>query len=126
MKKVIGKHETKVTEKYIARNSGDGTGSPGNDSREWCVKYHNTNGAVVEKFYDGTVSVALNTGGFDTATTKRRMNETSEQFDLGFKVFAKDENWFVRIRDGELMPFVDGMVAFNQRQSKKMRQSIVD
>ena len=107
MKKVIGKTATNVTEKYIARDTG-------NDSREWCVKYHNMNVAVVEKFYDGTVSVALNTGGFDTATTKRRMNETSEQFDLGFKVFAKDFDWFVITRDDKLVPFVDGMVAFNQ------------
>ena len=56
------------------------------------VRYHNTD---VVKF--NCCVIDLNTGGWDTATTKVRMNQTSNQFNLGFKVFQKDYQWFARI-----------------------------
>lgn len=55
-----------------------------------CVKYHNTN---VVKFNDN--KIVLNSGGWWTPTTKNRMNQTSNQFGLGFRVFQKDFVWFV-------------------------------
>ena len=42
-------------------------------------------------------SITLNHGGFKTATTKRRMNQVSEAFNLRFKVFQEDFKWFVEI-----------------------------
>lgn len=69
------------------------------------VKYHNTN--VVE-FSD--TEIILNSGGWHTATTKVRMNQTANKFDLGYKVFSVKGSWFVRSRDyDELIPFEDGM-----------------
>ena len=35
-------------------------------------------------------SIILNNGGWMTVTTKRRMNQVAEQFDLGFTVYQKD------------------------------------
>jgi hypothetical protein len=48
------------------------------------VIYHST--AVVEKTPEG---VRLDSGGWRTATTKTRMNQASNQFGLGFQVYAK-------------------------------------
>ena len=54
------------------------------------VKYHWTN---VVSFNEDTIT--LNTGGFETNTTKTRMNQTSNQFNLGFRVYQKNFDWFV-------------------------------
>jgi len=67
------------------------------------VKYHWTD---VVKF--DHVRVILDSGGWRTPTTKTRMNQTSNQFGLGFRVFQKDFEWFVEF-GGEVLPFIDGM-----------------
>ena len=72
--KMIGKHKTKIKKH--------------ND--EIIVKYHDTN---VVTFNNN--SIVLNTGGWTSNTTIKRMNETSNQFDLGFGVFQKNWEWFV-------------------------------
>ena len=68
------------------------------------ITYHQT---VVVKFNQRTV--VLNSGGWMTATTKTRMNQASNQFDLGFQVFQKDFGWFVERPDGETVDFGNGM-----------------
>ncbi len=40
--------------------------------------------------------IILDTGGWFSATTKSRMNQASHQFDLGYSVYSKDYQWFVR------------------------------
>lgn len=60
-------------------------------------------------------TVKLNSGGWQTGTTKRRMNEAARAFTLGFTVYSKDhEEWYVQPYgpdwDAEPIPFVDGMV----------------
>lgn len=67
------------------------------------VLYHRT---VLVKFQ--TARIILNSGGWRTATTKTRMNQTSNQYGLEFHVFQKDFDWFVTFR-GETIPFVDHM-----------------
>jgi len=63
------------------------------------------NGALVVTYHETPVvtvtreMITLDTGGFETATTKTRMNQASNQFDLGFKVFQKNFNWFVKFKD---------------------------
>tara|TARA_R100000908_G_C3735598_1_gene133633 strand:- start:718 stop:1005 length:288 start_codon:yes stop_codon:yes gene_type:complete len=64
------------------------------------VKYHWTN---VVSFNEDTIT--LNTGGFETNTTKTRMNQTSNQFDLGFRVYQKNFDWFVEY-DGKTFEFL--------------------
>jgi hypothetical protein len=61
------------------------------------IKYHNT--VVVEMLLDGIY--ILRSGGWHTATTKRRITEYGP-----VRIYQKDFNWF--LSDGN--PFVDGMV----------------
>ena len=58
------------------------------------VRYHQTD---VVKF--DTHHVTLNSGGYRTATTKVRMMQASNQFDLGFAVYQKAFDWFVVFAD---------------------------
>ena len=67
------------------------------------VVYHST--AVVRFNMD---EIILNRGGWKTPTTKSRMNQTSNQFMLGFTVFQKDFDWFVDYRH-QTFEFEDGM-----------------
>ncbi len=53
--------------------------------------YHTT--AVVTVHRDG--SIMLDTGGWRTATTKTAMNQASNEAGLGFRVFAREGDWFV-------------------------------
>lgn len=41
--------------------------------------------------------VTLNSGGWQTVTTKRRLNEAAKAFGLGFAVWQKDFEWFVTV-----------------------------
>lgn len=69
------------------------------------VTYHNT--VIVE--FDLNKTVTLDSGGWQTATTKTRMNQASSQFNLGYSVFQKDFDWFVRLESGEVVEFRDNM-----------------
>ena len=69
-----------------------------------CVRYHQTD---VVRFKDE--SIILNTGGWFTATTKVRMNQASNQFGLGFHVYQKSHEWFVRMEDGRVLRMTDGI-----------------
>jgi hypothetical protein len=69
-----------------------------------CVRYHETD---VVRFTED--HIVLNSNGWRTATTLRRMNQASTQFDLGIKVFQKDFEWYVICKKGEI-PFADNMV----------------
>lgn len=54
------------------------------------VRYHATD---VVTFDVNTIK--LNTGGYRSATTKLRMNQTSNQFDLGYVVWQDKGEWYV-------------------------------
>jgi hypothetical protein len=75
------------------------------------VIYHST--AVVEVTPAG---LRLESGGWRTATTKTRMNQASNQYALGFKVFARARAWYVSYR-GEELPFVDGLILAHAGQT---------
>ena len=65
-----------------------------------CV-YHHT--IVVE--WDNK-HITLDTGGWQTLTTKTRMNQVSNQYGLGYQVYQEDFNWYVMYK-GEVIPFND-------------------
>ena len=67
------------------------------------VVYHST--AVVQFNSD---KIILNSGGWDTATTKSRMNQASNQYGLGYEVYQVNFSWYVNYR-GETIPFRDMM-----------------
>ena len=57
------------------------------------VVYHNTRVVDVTPEH-----ITLDTGGWKTVTTKRRMNQASVQFNLGYSVYQQKGHWFVRYR----------------------------
>jgi hypothetical protein len=61
----------------------------------------------IVEWRDGKIT--LRSGGWETVTTKRKMNQASNQFALGFGVWQKDHEWFVNLPDGDTVPFEDGM-----------------
>lgn len=67
------------------------------------VVYHNT--AVVQF---SPTKIVLDSGGYKTKTTKLRMNQTSNQYGLGFEVYQQNYEWFVKYR-GKTLEFYDGM-----------------
>ena len=67
------------------------------------VIYHNT---AVVKANPG--KIILNSGGHKTQTTKLRMNQASNEYNLGFEVFQRDYEWFVTYK-GQTHEFRDGI-----------------
>ena len=63
------------------------------------VQYHET---VVVAF--DHQEIILNNGGWYTKTTKDRINQTSNQFGLGYRVFQKNFDWFVE-HQGKIIPY---------------------
>ena len=69
------------------------------------VTYHNT---VVVMLVDDRY-VTLDNGGYYTATSKRRMNQASLQYSLGFGVYQSDFVWYVQIGE-TIEPYYNGIV----------------
>lgn len=68
------------------------------------IKLHHTD--IVIFCTDGRI--LLNSGGYQSKTTKDRMNAALPQH---YRVFQKDYAWYVRCaRTGAVVPFRDGMV----------------
>ena len=72
-----------------------------------------TNEMLIVSMFCGLVKfnhekIILNSNGWATATTKSRMNQTSNQFDLGYQVFQKDYAWYVDF-NGKSHDFFDGI-----------------
>lgn len=71
------------------------------------VTYHETEVARI----DGD-TVTLDSGGWRTVTTKRRMNQASKEWGRGFRVYQEKGEWFVwfcNTPDEDALPFTDGM-----------------
>ena len=62
--------------------------------------YHSTPIVTVDD--NGTIT--LNTGGWRSNTTRTAMNQASNNFDLGFRVFQRDFAWFATWQ-GQTIPF---------------------
>lgn len=65
-----------------------------------CVQYHRT---IIVKTWPqhGRKVVLLDTGGWKGVTTKRKMNQASHQFALGYSVHQTDHVWYVTTKAGE-------------------------
>ena len=77
---------------------------------ETVVRYHATNVVVFNKD-----KIVLNSGGWQTTTTKKRMNQASEAFDLGYSVYQDKWDWYVSLNNGETIEFCDGLVIDRRR-----------
>jgi len=89
---IIGSHKTTVS-------TNNGTTR---------VKYHNTD--VVSFDQD---KITLDTGGWKTVTTKTRMNQTSNQFNLGYRVYQRNFEWFVDYKD-QTYKLTNGVLILNR------------
>ncbi len=76
---------------------------PDGDGYFTCI-YHQTK--VVRW---NTDEIVLNSGGYQTATTKTRMNQVAQEYNLNFSVFQKDCVWYVKQPDGSTVKFKDRM-----------------
>ena len=65
------------------------------------IRFHKTD---ILKF-DGNGNVTLDSGGYHTRTTKARLNEFQE---VAY-IYQKDFAWYVRLRNGKVVDFYDGM-----------------
>ena len=75
-------------------------------------------GTPVVKFgYDW---IELDSRGWQTATTKTRMNQASNQYDLGYQVYQKDFEWFVD-HNGLTLEFFDGMRLYRRSSAQTDR-----
>ena len=74
------------------------------------VTLHHTDIVKITDYQtSGEMHITLDTGGFNTVTTRRRMNEVSQAFGLGFRVYSKKHQLHVEHK---------GMIeAFNEKIS---------
>lgn len=72
------------------------------------IKFYATD--IVAIFHQHNNKTRLNSGGYRTATTKRRMNEVSKEYNLGFHVSQKSKKWFVRLFDGRTVEYFENMI----------------
>jgi hypothetical protein len=68
------------------------------------VQYHDTR--VVEWSHN---SITLNSGGWRTQTTAKRINQTMRNLGLNVTVYQKNHEWFVTYPSGTTVEFSDGM-----------------
>ena len=69
-------------------------------------------GHLICTFDHNTQAVKLNSCGYQTNTTKSRLNAILDEVKYGAKVFQKNWNWFVSFNN-QTVDFVDGMILFN-------------
>ena len=60
-------------------------------------------------FDHNTQAVKLSSCGYETVTTKSRLNAILEEVKYGAKVFQKNFNWFVKYQN-QTANFFDGMI----------------
>jgi len=73
------------------------------------VFLHGHNIATVDH---GTNSVKLSSCGWETVTTKSRLNAILQEVKTGFSVFQKNFDWFLN-GQGQTVDFFDGMILLN-------------
>ena len=108
-----------------ARQSSNRAGKTGNNYKFLCnymTRVLTSAGKTRVVYYETTVvtfnefTIVLNTGGYWTPTTQMRMNQTSREFGLGFRVFQKARVWFVEYH-GDVRPFATEQITL-QRAAK--------
>ena len=71
------------------------------DTEEFtCIRYHNTE---VVKF--NREKIILNSDGWFTKTTKKRMNQANTEYNLGFFIRQEKNQWYV-VMNHDTIPFV--------------------
>jgi hypothetical protein len=82
--------------------------------RKKATRFYSEDDFMVVQLYSTKVvkwnnsKIILNSGGWQTQTTKARINQASWENNLGISVSQVDSNWYV-YKGYEVIPFVDGM-----------------
>ena len=84
--------------------------SVSNDGVHTIVTYHSTQ---VVKFNEK--EIILNTGGWKSNTTKTRMNQTSNQFNLGYKVWQECSEWYVQWKCGLTQTMLSESIRYERK-----------
>ena len=66
-------------------------------------------GHQIATFDHDTLALKLSSCGYETVTTKSRLNAILEEVKYGCKVFQKNFNWFVSYNE-DVKDFFDGMI----------------
>ena len=91
------------------------------------VKLHNTESVKIYSINTNPLNQAhsgkikLNHGGWQTVTTKRRMNEASDAFmpgGMGFQVYQKDFEWYIKRDNGDVYHWEGQFITFNADPEK--------
>ena len=77
------------------------------------VRYHRTD---IVKATPSTIT--LNTGGWKTVTTKTRMNQAANQFDLKYSVVQRKGTWYVR-HGGKVREFTGKTIRLSRKRRRK-------
>ena len=90
--------------------SGSNTTVTYNDSTNCSSVY--LHGHQIATLDHSTNAVKLSSCGYETNTTKSRLNAILEEVKYGCKVFQKNWNWFVSYNN-QTQSFFDGMILFD-------------
>jgi hypothetical protein len=66
-------------------------------------------GHLIATFDHNLKAVKLSSAGYETRTTKSRLNAILEEVKYGARIFQKDWNWFIKYQD-QVASFWDGMI----------------
>ena len=66
-------------------------------------------GNHIATYYHNTKELALFDGGWQSNTTKSRLNALCNEFAIGFGVFQKNFNWFISDFSDDKKDFADGI-----------------
>lgn len=69
-----------------------------------CITYHQTQIVAFDRH-----NITLRTGGWDSVTTRRKMNQTANQFGLGYAVYRDKGESYVLTPGGAVLPLTDNM-----------------
>lgn len=79
------------------------------DGEQTEIAYHGTKVVIFDEH-----KIVLNTGGYLTNTTKRRMNEASDLFGLGYRVYAVKRLWHVTY-GGKEYPYLGDTLSLDRQ-----------
>lgn len=103
----IGRAHTRIT--FTDENGREtDRGTPNGETH---VAYHNRHVVCFNRW-----QIALRTNGYFTVTTRNRMNQVSNQYQLGYLVFQRQGRWYVQWM-GMTLPIEGGGIILNRPDS---------
>ena len=92
--------------------AGSNTTVTYNDSTNCSSVY--LHGHQIATLDHNTQALKLSSCGYETVTTKSRLNAILDEVKYGCKVFQKKFEWFVSNNNGKTQSFFDGMILLDE------------